>query len=81
MRNKNIETYTKGLRYTDQATTEFLNQLNHIDRPITVVFYGDHLPGIYSTAYSSKDNILGLHETDYFIWSNDASKSAGTKTR
>ena len=76
---QNIETYTKGLSYTDQATTEFLNQLNHIDRPITVVFYGDHLPGIYSTAYSSKDNILGLHETDYFIWSNDASKSAGTK--
>lgn len=75
---QNIETYTKGLSYTDQATTEFLNQLNHIDRPITVVFYGDHLPGIYSTAYSSKDNILGLHETD-FIWSNDASKSAGTK--
>ena len=76
---QNIETYTKGLSYTDQATTEFLNQLNHIDRPITVVFYGDHLPGIYSTAYSSKDNILGLHETDYFIWSNDASKSSGTK--
>lgn len=76
---QNIETYTKGLSYTDQATAEFLNQLNHIDRPITVVFYGDHLPGIYSTAYSSKDNILGLHETDYFIWSNDASKSAGTK--
>lgn len=76
---QNIETYTKGLSYTDQATAEFLNQLNHIDRPITVVFYGDHLPGIYSTAYSSKDNILGLHETDYFIWSNDASKSSGTK--
>lgn len=76
---QNIETYTKGLSYTDQATAEFLNQLNHIDRPITVVFYGDHLPGIYSTAYSSKDNILELHETDYFIWSNDASKSAGTK--
>lgn len=44
---QNIETYTKGLSYTDQATAEFLNQLNHIDRPITVVFYGDHLPGIY----------------------------------
>ena len=59
----NIETYTKGLNYTDQSTQDFLNALNNIDRPITVIFYGDHLPGIYSTAYSDSDNILGLHET------------------
>lgn len=75
----NIETYTKGLNYTDQSTQNFLNALNNIDRPITVIFYGDHLPGIYSTAYSDSDNILGLHETDYFIWSNNASSAAGTK--
>lgn len=75
----NIETYTKGLNYTDQSTLDFLNQLNDINRPITVIFYGDHLPGIYSTAYSDSDNILGLHETDYFIWSNNASSAAGTK--
>lgn len=75
----NIETYTKGLNYTDQATQNFLNALNNIDRPITVIFYGDHLPGIYSTAYSDSDNILGLHETDYFIWSNNVSSAAGTK--
>ena len=75
----NIETYTKGLNYTDQATQDFLNTLNNIDRPITVIFYGDHLPGIYSTAYSDSDNILGLHETDYFIWSNNVSSAAGTK--
>lgn len=76
---ESIETFTKGINYTDQSTLDFLNKLNQIDRPITVVFYGDHLPGIYSTAYSDPDNVLGLHETDYFIWSNNASKSAGTK--
>ena len=75
----NIDTYTQGLNYTDQSTIDFLNQLNTSNRPITVIFYGDHLPGIYSTAYSDKDNVIGLHETDYFIWSNDASKAAGTK--
>lgn len=74
-----IEYYTKGLNYTDQSTFDFLKQLNEIGRPITVIFYGDHLPGIYSTAYSDSNNVLGLHETDYFIWSNNASKSAGTK--
>lgn len=75
----NIDTYTQGLNYTDQSTIDFLNSLNGINRPITVLFYGDHLPGIYPTAYSDKNNILGLHETDYFIWSNSASKSTNTK--
>ncbi|MBF9709177.1 LTA synthase family protein [Bifidobacterium dentium] len=75
----NIETYTKGISYTDQATQEFLDELNEINRPITVIFYGDHLPGIYPTAYSDPKNIIGLHETDYFIWSNSASPSYGTK--
>ena len=75
----NIETYAKGVNYTDQATANFLNQLNKIKRPITVIFYGDHLPGIYSTASENKHNQITLHETDYFIWSNAASASANTK--
>lgn len=74
-----IETYARGVNYTDQATADFLNQLNQIDRPITVIFYGDHLPGIYSTASEDKANQITLHETDYFIWSNTASASATTK--
>lgn len=35
-----INTYAKGVSITDQATIDFLNQLNTIDRPVTVVFYG-----------------------------------------
>ncbi|WP_053087115.1 hypothetical protein [Alloscardovia omnicolens] len=38
-----------------------------------MVFYGDHLPGIYQTASDDPDNSVALHETDYFIWSNKAS--------
>lgn len=75
----NIETYAKGVNYTDQATADFLNELDQINRPITVIFYGDHLPGIYSTASEDKHNQIALHETDYFIWSNAASASANTK--
>ena len=74
-----IENYTKGLSLTDQATAEFLNALNTIDKPVTVIFYGDHLPSIYTTANADMDNTLTLHETDYFIWSNQASASAGGK--
>ncbi|WP_163228083.1 sulfatase-like hydrolase/transferase [Bifidobacterium choloepi] len=67
-----IDTYTKGVNYTDEATEEFLDELNRLDKPVTVIFYGDHLPGIYSTAYADSNNEVALHETDYFIWSNDA---------
>lgn len=74
-----IENYTKGLSLTDQATAEFLNTLNTIDKPVTVIFYGDHLPSIYTTANADMDNTLTLHETDYFIWSNQASASADGK--
>lgn len=74
-----IATYAKGAQRTDQATADFLNQLDAIDKPITVVFYGDHLPGVYSTANKDKKNALQLHETDYFIWSNKASSSHNTK--
>ncbi|MGG7047120.1 LTA synthase family protein [Bifidobacterium sp. YIT 13610] len=75
----NINTYTKGINWTDQETADFLNQLDQIDKPITVIFYGDHLPGIYDTADMDKNNKTVLHETDYFIWSNSASPSHDTK--
>ncbi len=67
---QSIETYQKGVEITDQATQEFLNELDALDKPVTVVFYGDHLPGIYSSASEDDNNSLALHLTDYFIWSN-----------
>lgn len=74
-----IQTYAKGINYTDNETQVFLNQLDNINKPITVIFYGDHLPGVYATAGRDDNNSVALHETDYFIWSNKASASAGTK--
>ena len=76
---QSIETYQKGVEITDQATQEFLNELDALDKPVTVVFYGDHLPGIYSSASEDGNNSLALHLTDYFIWSNKASISQGNK--
>lgn len=76
---QSIETYQKGVEITDQATQEFLNELDALDKPVTVVFYGDHLPGIYSSASEDGNNSLALHLTDYFIWSNKASSPQGNK--
>ena len=76
---QSIETYQKGVEITDQATQKFLDELDKLDKPVTVVFYGDHLPGIYSSASEDENNSLALHLTDYFIWSNKASGVQGNK--
>ena len=76
---QSIRTYAKGVSLTDQATADFLNSLDSQSKPVTVVFYGDHLPGIYGTAGSDQRNSLALHLTDYFIWSNKASDASGTQ--
>ena len=46
-----------------------------VRKPITIVFYGDHLPGIYKNKML-KDG-LKLHETDYFIYSNTYAREHG----
>lgn len=70
-----IQTYAKGANYTDKATEKFLDSLDQLNKPITVMFYGDHLPGAYSSASANKKNSLVLHLTDYFIWSNKCARN------
>ena len=72
--------YAKSLSFTDNSTNDFLNQLNKIDKPITVVWYGDHLPGIYEGNSMSKYNVV-QHETDYFIYSNKYALDNGFGTK
>lgn len=67
--NASLTNYARLLSYTDSSTAEFLQQLEGIDKKITVVFYGDHLPGIYPKSIF-KDNPNLQYLTDYFIWSN-----------
>lgn len=76
---QDVETYAKGMQYTDNSTIEFLNQLDELDKPITVIFYGDHLPGIYKHENDKTEDARVLRETDYFIWSNKASSGKDVK--
>lgn len=74
-----LENYAKSINYTDIATKAFLDQLDAINKPITVVFYGDHLPGLYKNSMS-KYNVI-QHETDYFIYSNTYALEHGYGTK
>lgn len=72
--NKSLSSYMRMLSQTDTATQSFLESLSKIDKKITVVFYGDHLPGLYPES-AFKNNPESQYQTDYFIWSNfDAPK-------
>lgn len=68
-----IEAYCQGLHYTDLALKEWIHELNHLQKPVTVVWYGDHLPGIYHGLSMGKYGVQ-LHETNYFIYQNPAAK-------
>lgn len=72
-RMNELETYMQGIHYTDEAVKKFIQEIDKIDKPITFVFYGDHLPSIYS-GNDMKTYGLVQHETDYFIYSNAYSR-------
>ncbi|MBP2057395.1 hypothetical protein J2Z60_000559 [Lactobacillus colini] len=71
-----MATYVKGTQYTDQAVKEFINKINKIKKPITLVFYGDHYPSILSQSYTAKYPVQ-MHSTTYFIYSNKYAREHG----
>lgn len=72
-----VNDFTTGIHYTDKYLRQFISQLDEINKPITIVFYGDHLPGIYGN--DMKKDGVKLHETDYFIYSNKYAREHGAK--
>ncbi|MDM7552458.1 LTA synthase family protein [Levilactobacillus brevis] len=64
-----IEAYATGIRHTDKANKYLISKLSKMKQNVTIVFYGDHLPGIYQHVDLNKNGVL-MHKTPYFIWSN-----------
>ncbi|MFC3932721.1 LTA synthase family protein [Streptococcus dentapri] len=71
--NSSLTSYARLLTYTDNETQDFLDKLSAMDKKVSVVFYGDHLPGLYPESAFAKDPTL-QYKTDYFIWSNYKTK-------
>ncbi|MGM9945520.1 MAG: LTA synthase family protein [Lysinibacillus sp.] len=67
-----IETYVQGLSYTDFATEQFIEEIEAMDKRVTVVFFGDHLPSEVFEGFDrdNEQENLAFYETDYFIYSN-----------
>ncbi len=78
--NNMINTYGTGVVHSDEMLKELLEQLETLEKPTLVVFFGDHLPYLenaYNEAgyvdengnYSLEDQ-LKLKETPIAVWNN-----------
>ncbi|HFK1753703.1 TPA: LTA synthase family protein [Bacillus cereus] len=53
---RELETYTEGLRRSDEALQYLIEQLDNLDRPTLLVFFGDHLPSLGTNKSFYKEN-------------------------
>lgn len=69
-----VESYVQGLNYTDQDLKMLVSKVSKMKKHVTIVWYGDHLPGLYEGGLVSGKNLTKydnkLHQTNYFIYSN-----------
>lgn len=63
---ESFESYLQGLKHTDDAVEYFVSELGQINRPVTVVFFGDHYPPFAKNLVEPGENF----KTDYFIYQN-----------
>ncbi|WP_260275114.1 LTA synthase family protein [Pediococcus parvulus] len=69
-----VESYSQGLNYTDKALKMLISHVSKMKKHVTIIWYGDHLPGLYYGSLVSGKNATKydnrLHQTNYFIYSN-----------
>lgn len=63
-----IADYLQDIAYSSEALKNFLQQLDQLDRRTLVVFWGDHLPSIYSDELQAQNDESVLHETSFLMY-------------
>lgn len=68
--------YLQGIHASDKAIEELINEFKDAEREVNLLFYGDHLPGIFS---GKEDQFKGnlLHQTPWFIYMNHGRSEGG----
>ncbi|WP_126814134.1 LTA synthase family protein [Vagococcus acidifermentans] len=75
-----LTNYAQGIYYSSRSLPTFLQGLDELDRPTLVVFWGDHLPSLYSDETKEKNSQENLHLTEYFIYGNQAEVTPAKET-
>lgn len=66
-----LENYLQDVSYSSTALKDFISELSTLDRRTLVVFWGDHLPGIYSDTIKEQNDTATLHETQFLMVDSD----------
>ncbi|MBJ7629463.1 LTA synthase family protein [Weissella confusa] len=75
-----LDGYVNGVHQTDNLFPGLFKKLNSYSRPITMLFYGDHWPGIFNSIPENK-NAVFKHSTEFFVWQNKAAKKANGQAK
>ena len=72
-----VNEYLSLIEQSDRDLETFINELRNLDRPVVVVFFGDHQPSFPSSYndlwFTNEDEATHtqrLWHTQYFIWAN-----------
>jgi hypothetical protein len=65
---RKIEDYMELIHSSDAATGIFIDWVSAREKPTAVVFWGDHLPGVYGRLL--EEDPARAYETPYFIYAN-----------
>lgn len=68
--NATVNNYLQDIAYSSTALKNFLAKLDQLPKRTLVVFWGDHLPGIYSEAIQAKNSTANLHQTEFLFYDN-----------
>lgn len=79
--------YFNGMKDVDKAIGRLLEELEYMEEPVVVVYFGDHLPGFANgmdffdildydiDIEGTAEQRLAVYETPYFIWQNESAKN------
>lgn len=65
-----IDQFMQDISYSGDALRDFIDALKKLNRRTLVVFWGDHLPSIYSDEIKADNEEVQLHETEFFMFDN-----------
>jgi phosphoglycerol transferase MdoB-like AlkP superfamily enzyme len=82
-----LNNYLAGIHETDEALRDFVEGFRDSDKPVILVFFGDHNPwmGNANAVFTelgvnldldTEDGFCNYYCTPYVIWANDAAKAA-----
>lgn len=67
----NLTNYLQDVAYSSEALKKFVDSLQDVSRRTLVVFWGDHLPGIYSEVVQGANDEQTLHETQFLMFDSE----------